>query len=730
MSALFSYRWEHPSGATFEVIFKHPGTSSTADFATALNGVAQGVLYPDGVLVVCLQSDSAETAEMLSRAKIKQSVYRFRGKTSLHLVVVDITCQPIEIIRMESTAATNNLCDLHSLIDVFPKILSRGVDAVFADGKAIIRAPSGFEFVKPSGEKSSHFLRTEEALSTSASVDFLAFALLSRLRVDDLKVIFVDSMAISSIAYSLREMLYKLKRGSPQIISFHSHGGMHNIEVPPHKTFFCIISASSSMSLQRRWVAHTHCADDDVVTLLTFLDAQDATLALCKLPRPYSWKAGDTPAAGIRPLRVYGERFHPEQISPKKITLALNAHRCEKVEKFAKDFCDLPLLSINGLDDQGHRRTVLVHGPVLTESPPFKVWLQKQLRARIPASIQGIVFQNDCASRMMAQMCATYLAELSIDLTWGVRASSDLDSGMESLHPERALLIVAAVISKGALLLGVSRDLRAFHTGAKTYLVGMQLCESSSDASFLKRNLTQTKDKTCFFDCHHTLAIGSALQQSFRDEAEAIRLGDARADALQYRWNPSRQEGLVEDSLLPSLVVGDHRLKLRPDFVFWNCPYNEGARHAPMVLVTIGAILQRARTEEFSSDDHRLASEAFQQVVLDPQNFNRYNDGIIQAAILRQAYPSELDYSSLPIESRYMVLLLKKMFASRAKQQGEAIAEFAFALGTGRLKLQPSDQIELSTWLLAHISDQAGDRELASLIRHGEPGPHSGSGEF
>ncbi|QQB36318.1 hypothetical protein I6I07_06820 [Achromobacter deleyi] len=730
MSPLFSYPWAHPSDATFEVIFKHPGTLSAADFAMALTDVAQRILYPDGVLVVCLESDRAEVLALLSSLMVKQSINRFKGKTSVHLACIDITCQPVEVIQVEATVATDGLCTVNRLVEVFPNILYCGVEAVFADEKAIIRAPAGFEFVKPSGERSSHFLRTEEALSTSASVDFLAFALLARLRIDDLKVIFVDSMAISPIAYSLRDMLYKLKRGSPQIISFHSHGGMQNIEVPPHKTFFCIISASSSMSLQRRWISHTRCADDDVVTLLTFSDAQDAGRALCKLPRPSTWIDGNAPVAGVRPLRIYGERFHPEQILPKKITLALNFHRCEKAAKFAEDFRDQGLISTNGFDDNGQRRTLLVDGHRLTKAEPFSVWLHKQLRAKVPASIQGIVFQDDPASRVMAEVCTDYFNQLSINLPWGVRASSNLESAAEFLCPNRGLLIVAAVISKGSMLLGVSRDLRATHLGAKTYLVGVQICETSSDASFLKRNLTQTKDKSCIFECHHTLAVGSALQHSFRDEEEATKTSDVRAKALRYRWDPSRRSGLVEDTLLPSLVADDHRLKLRPDFVFWNCKYNEGALHAPMVLLTIGAILQRARTEEFSSDDHRLTSEAFQQVVLDPQNFNRYNDGIIQAAILRQAYPSELDYSTLPAESQYMLLLLKKMFMSRLRQQGEAIAEFAFALGTGRLKLQRADYKELSNWVLEFISGQEGDRELISLLKLDAQEPRERSNEF
>lgn len=730
MTALFSYRWEHTSETTLEVIFKHPGASSSAEFSSVLNSIAQGVLYPDGVLVVCLESDREGAIEMLSRARVKQSIYRFRGKTSIHVVVVDITCRPIHVVCIEHTPNTESLCTQESLIGLFPDILDCGVNAVFADGKAVIRAPSGFEFVKPSGERSSHFLRTEEALSTSAAVDFLAFSILPRLKIDDLKFIFVDSMAISSIAYSLREILYKSNRGSPQIISFHSHGGMQDLEIPPHKTFFCIISASSSMSLQKRWISHTHCTDEDVLTLLTFVDAQGSALALCQVPRPPDWKDGNTPEAGVRPLRIYGERFQPEQIPPKKITLTLSAHRCEKAAQFAADFAEFSLLSTNGIDDNGYRRPLLVDGQVLVRSSPFKTWLQKQLRAKVPASVQGIIFQDDPASKLMAETCLEYLQKLSIELSWGIRSSSDLDSAVASLHSDRALLIVAAVVSKGSQLLGVSRDLRTAHMGAKAYLVGVQICETSSDASFLKRNLTQTKDKTSSFDCHHTLALGSALQQSHRAEDVAFRSSDARSDALRYRWRPGSQAGWINDSMLPSLVAGEHRLKLRPDFAFWTCSYTADSRHAPMVLATIGAILQRARTEDFRSDDHRLASEAFQQVVLDPQNFNRYNDGIIQAAILRQAYSSELDYSSLPIDSRYMVLLLKKMFLARSKQQGEAIAEFAFAIGTGRLKLQQVDKNELLAWVEANVSGRPGDRELKSLLGSPAPARRSISAEF
>jgi hypothetical protein len=437
---------------------------------------------------------------------------------------------------------------------------------------------------------------------------------------------------------------------------------------------------------------------------------------LCAVARPEGWKHRATSTAGMRQLRIYGERFQPEQIPPKKVPLALVAHKCEKAARLAGDYCNQSLLSVNGLDSSGHRRTLLVDGQVLVDSPPFDDWLIKQLRSRVPASIQGIVFQDDPSSKQMAEKCAAYLKELAIDLPWGLHSSVDLDGGLTTLIAERALLIVAAVVSKGSQLLGISRDLRTSHFGSKSYLIGVQMCDTESEASFLKRNLSQTKDGTNNFECFHVLATGGALKESLREEESAIRGSDARAGALAYRWDARRQKGLVEDTFLPALVTQNHRLKLRPDFVFWSCDYVESARHAPTVLATIGAILQRARTEDFRLDEHRLASDAFQQVVLDPQNFNRYNDGIIQASILRQAYSSELDYSTLPDESRFMLVLIKKLLVARNKQQGEAVAEFAFAIGSGRLKLQEDDHVALITWANAFLSDQSGDFELKCLL--------------
>jgi hypothetical protein len=125
-------------------------------------------------------------------------------------------------------------------------------------------------------------------------------------------------------------------------------------------------------------------------------------------------------------------------------------------------------------------------------------------------------------------------------------------------------------------------------------------------------------------------------------------------------------------------------------------------------------MLQRAREfNKFKDDGHRLASDTFQQVVLDPENFARYNDGVIQAALLRAAHPSELDYSSSDEVSHRMADLLSSIFRQHSRQQGEAALEFAFSLKTERLKLVRSDMERIQ----AEVENLSGGEQYFELLQ-------------
>jgi hypothetical protein len=64
-----------------------------------------------------------------------------------------------------------------------------------------------------------------------------------------------------------------------------------------------------------------------------------------------------------------------------------------------------------------------------------------------------------------------------------------------------------------------------------------------------------------------------------------------------------------------------------------------------------------------------------------PSVFSRYDDGIIQAAFLRAALPTKLDYSAHEIYSKAMAAIILRVARGYSYERGEAAMEFIIALG-------------------------------------------------
>src|SRR5690606_40230559 len=99
------------------------------------------------------------------------------------------------------------------------------------------------------------------------------------------------------------------------------------------------------------------------------------------------------------------------------------------------------------------------------------------------------------------------------------------------------------------------------------------------------------------------------------------------------------------------------------------------------VYFTIACVLNAMRNSEDG-----LRQSNFVKNLLDPFVFNRFNDGIIQAAILRSAKSEELNYSYSRQNSENMLMLLKTFVKHHSEYQGEALLEFLHALAIGDRK--------------------------------------------
>ncbi|RQM47126.1 hypothetical protein EHZ19_15850 [Paraburkholderia bannensis] len=719
----------------FHFLFKPPGTFIEEHLADAIEAGLQGINPPDVVAIICESEEAAEVKNAFGHSLLVQALNRTSNKVCLCICSFghDGTINRVD-------ALTNPVDDLERLFrERTTAIRTAGLKELFSAKHVSVVAPPGFTFVKPSQKRSTHFLRAEEALTEVEGVQFLAFALLEKLSNRALKVgaklevIFVDTMGIAAVAYALRDMYCTLFRfPKPRVVTFHSHEGMDKIDAPLHGTSFTLISASSSMNLERDWKAKVKCDATEVVTLLTLVNAKDAEAALFALPAPES-RDGNPHHKHLKDLPIVGERFAPEELLPKSVLLRKKQHRLQDVSDFCKAYGLNGALAVRarGPISTAKVRPIYFDGRKLMGNRGFRDFADKVVSQQTPASVSAIVYQDDEASRAIAEYCAEKLQKVMHRATpIALVRDVEIESDDAKLDSAAGILVIAAVVGRGTRLLSISRDLRDVHSGARTYFIGAQIAETAAQLSALPMNLehsaTGAEIKIKRFA---GVAVGQGIDDSFKEELHELRniqlqLGASFAARLERLAGSA--DGLGNAVFMPLDDNLDTDMRLRPDFAYWDSFYKEENDTNAAVLVTAGALLQNAREgKKFTNENDRLATDAFQQVILNPENFTRYNDGAIQAALLRCARPSELDYSREESASQFMLDLLTNIFEQHNRRQGEAACEFAFALRARKLRLQQQHFADLKARIQSKLEGSTHKLRLLRMLLGFDPMPAS-----
>jgi hypothetical protein len=120
--------------------------------------------------------------------------------------------------------------------------------------------------------------------------------------------------------------------------------------------------------------------------------------------------------------------------------------------------------------------------------------------------------------------------------------------------------------------------------------------------------------------------------------------------------------------------------------VFWPGDRPEGSQAE--VFYSISSVLQALRSPKARAPD-AIQSNWFQQTILDPENFSRFNDGAVQASLLRAARPEELNYRQDEARSKELSRILRRVFEASDRLRGAAATEFMMAIATRRLRLHP-----------------------------------------
>jgi hypothetical protein len=705
----FTHKAQPSSGdeQTYVFAYKPPGPIAAGVLDELMLAVCRGPMLPDAVVVLGLIEEKPKT-DLLSElrkesAQIAQQ--RLAGRIPLIFASLELKTGKTRISLLDHGFKSRIKTFQNVIEQSVNNWLQSGLRAIFDAKEIVLKAPSGYAYQKPSGARSEIFLKPDLALRSSAVVGFVALALFVKLfsgrlrQLEDLQTIFVDTMAISPVAYGLRELFELFGKQQPfNIESFHSYGGFEAVRMPLRGTSLCMISASSSMSLHEQWVAKKSGTDEEVITLVTLEAAEkykDRALLVIEV-------AGQGVSSGPAQLsiRIQGETFLPAQDVSKKILLTDVHHRSDHDVAHFCAFAGEKVFDIYRRPSTGNSkpRALYVDGNRLIQLPRFGEWLNERLLHSVKAATKVIVYQNDKESESLANqingVCKTILNSK------GIKVISAAELPQETLPGDAGVIVCAAVIGKGSRLLEISRTLRDKHVGPRLYVIGYQISETLAELSNIDSNLKHSKTVAYEVAKFGQAAIGTQLGASFAAEVDTYYQQSKNLRSLPKPvWVRGEALGTTKElnrqALLPHGARLDGQLSLRVGFAYWPNSYALQSCQ-PELLATMAVLLQRARESKALVDERRLASGSFQHVVLAPENFTRFNDGLIQAALLRCAYPSELDYRDDQSASDFMKALILRSLDRAAQESGEAILEFLLALRQKRLMLTDPHLAEIA----------------------------------
>lgn len=629
--------------------------------------------------------------------------------------------------------------------EIFELAVDSFIGSELKDSNVIVAAPPGFYFSKQSDRHSSHFIRTEGLLSCTESIELLALRLLKSFRnyCDALPHptvrILIDSMVIWPLAHALVSLRRDADPKRRYIVkSFRSYEGFAESRVESGPAFV-IISASTSGGLARELrkrigASHVTCTtilglDQQSKEVGERSDQQDDCLFL--VPRDLDGAPSlsglrakfETDVTNVPPgwesVRIIGERFLNQNFRPRSVRLAhgsladgrkqvlaqissarlaLIARRRPVGKSYWSASFNVPELVKRYCEDDNQGECLL------------RSWLTNYSVAGDIAVIYPIDTlekgrPGEGEAERLAERIREILLERSPSTDIRIFNSAELDApetNVADFMRKAGAIVAAPIVGNGFIFKQISAALRSVQPkGPRLFLALAVLPESQARFQELQTDLQSSADDRAYHFKHAIALPVGKLDQDIDWHQESLLLSRVveacREDnvfmppLLQDRLLRFRQgNGLGgEFAFFPSYKGS--ALAMSPGFLLWRTKEPlAGVNLGADVLVTVAVFLEACRSGGARLNETSLVSGLFQQTLISPANFTRFNDPAIQAALLRAAYRSELNFASSPDMSSDMQRLILRLIRLYDSPAGDALAEFLLALALQRLTLHQS----------------------------------------
>jgi hypothetical protein len=632
--------------------------------------------------------------------------------------------------------------------DVIKIVINEGLVNVFTKRGGLIEAKGdAHHFVFPSGKHCNKFLRTGNILLHTSEIYFIAFNLLSHFKETEHTQIFCDTSSINTLAFALLELKRKLTDGFKLIPveSFSSYDGLFAKSIKYFGKSLILISSSTSANIIERIIKHDDKVDKKNIVILFFLGkntdySNNKSNIICNLTKyekkiigvdyynTYTERDCIYCKAGSYAVEVKGDIFLLEKPKINRVTINIT-DAPKKLSNFVRQFksenkTNSNVFKVNYKEntspnnkyevyfDMFHVLSVIEKNEDRELYKEYREKLFDYINQYIPSNTKYLIALPDEGSEKLVDIILKHIKPNYLNEKLPIKVKfDDVKTQIVDEHIQGAAVIVGSCISNGKNLLYLSRALRPFDKLKLIYFVGLTRTNNVEYLDFLKSNLKQGyygKESNSFIEVENFYCAKESKNTTWikekdfikelLDQIEESNLEQAK-QFLKERVSlidnslSSQIKGLANQLFYPNAFNAPEELDLRKNFAFFNFIGYVGNVSQADVYFTISSILNNLRCN--ADYTQGLKQSEYVRNIIDPGNFNRFNDGIIQASILRSAYSSELSYHIDDSLSNDMKGILEKIIDHHKTPQGEGLIEFLYAISVEKLTLKKEHLAQL-----------------------------------
>lgn len=637
------------------------------------------------------------------------------------LITYLTSIKPIILLEYDD----NGIRESNISLETIDLIKEYGLMEIFRKHNGILQSEKSYHYILPSGKHSKYFIRVGNTLSMYPHVNFYAIWILKYVK-KDVKKIYYDSSSILSILTAL----FSIKKYFDpdfyiELENFSSYSGLSNTDFADNS--LVVISASNSGDIARK-IAKLN-SDKKITFLFIVLNVEnpehDFVLNLFNKD-PYLKQKQftvdcDYCSHSSTPVVISGEQFLPSKTKIRDLVFFKKDISKESID-FLKEVVGKKVIKCNYPDKGDKNRELFIDlqeyykafdiATCKKEESDFFATLKEYIDKITLNRKLFLLCLNDVDSILLASKIKQYLISsrgITPDLFVYNVAALDIP-----LDTNGDIIIIASSIVSGNNFYKISTELRKYSNCSLYYLTCVARTINEEKNVFLKSNIEYRKDKkekneyisllSISIPNNHSRSPQKIFNTPWEVEKDFLfklisndsscpifikerfdQLFDLQINDLLFWYNP--------------LLANKERLKIRNNFAFFKFEdyvvnINNDVLQSELYFIVL-SIIHNVRNRDDNNTQVKLEQHEHVRTLISPKNFSRYNDGVIQASILRAARAAELDYSIADEISSEALNVLTTIFDGVDKVNAECIIEFLYCIAIKKLSLNKDHLILL-----------------------------------